>query len=73
MSVSLFALVAELKFITGCVPLKSDPVRYITGFDNCRNDGYSDMLGARSFNILCKGVLPLNRSNKIKNRKIGVR
>ena len=43
----------------------------IAGFDNCRNEGYSDMLGTRFFNTLCKKVLPSNLSNK-KIRKIGV-
>ena len=43
----------------------------IAGFDNCRIEGYSDMLGTRFFNTLCKKVIPSNLSNK-KNRKIGV-
>ena len=40
----------------------------IAGFDNCQNEGYSDMLGTRFFNTLCKKVLPSNLSNK-KNLK----
>ena len=55
MFVSIFVVVAELGFLTGFVPLKSD---------NFLNEGYSDMLGTRSFNTLCKTVLPLNLSNK---------
>ena len=42
----------------------------IAGFDNCRNEGYSDMLGTRFFNTLCKKVLPSNFSNKKKIEKL---
>ena len=57
-------MVAELGFLAGFVSLKSDSVIYIAGSDNCRNGGYSDMLGTRFFNTLCKRVLPSNLSNK---------
>ena len=37
----------------------------MAGFDNCRNEEYSDMLGTRFFNTLCKKVSPSDLSNKI--------
>ena len=42
----------------------------IAGFDSCRNEGYSVMLGTRFLNTLCKKVLPLNLSNKKKIEKL---
>ena len=42
----------------------------IAGFDNCRTEGYSDILGTRFFNTLCKQVLHSNLSNKKKFEKL---